>query len=222
MTDEADIARVRKKLARATNAMHKVAKNDKANLGEKIGDVSFANIEAVLTTVKEALQEENLAVSQPFTIVHNQNQSIMTVDTMITCEDTGQYLLFQGPGFPVKGAPQEAGGAITYFRRYGLVSFFGLIVDDDDGTQATRSERTPQARTEAETAIRSWLANQPDDQKAQFAADFKEAFGGLTLSALPPNKHGEALSFQKFWYQKSVTGETPAVSDTPPTESEEA
>lgn len=197
-THTPDLSTVRRKLARATNAMHAVTKNASANLGDKIGDVKFADIGMVLTVVKEALQYEGLSLQQPFGIHHNTGQTIITVDTVITDTISGDYVMFQGPGFPVKGAPQDAGGAITYFRRYALVTLFGLIVEDDDATQATRAERTPDKRTEAETEIRQWLSSKDPDTKARFAADFQEAFGS-TLTNLPQNRHGDALTFQKQW-----------------------
>jgi len=42
-----------------------------------------------------------------------------------------------------KGDMQQLGGAITYARRYSLVSLFGLAVDDDDGNEASEHPSIP-------------------------------------------------------------------------------
>ena len=205
MSDEIELAMLRKKLARATNAVHPVSKDATVNLGDKIGNVSYATIGQVLTTVKAALQAEGLSLQQPFTMHEAGNGTmIMSIDTLIMDSDTGSYLMFSGPGFPVKGDPQAAGGAITYFRRYALVTLFGLIVDDDDGTQATRAHRNPDRRTEAEGMIRDWLATQDKNSVKQFAAAFKDEFNS-TLTELPIQHHGDALTFQKEWAENAVT-----------------
>lgn len=207
MPDEASVAVVRKKLALATNAVHTVLKDSTANMGDRIGNVSYASIGAVLTAVKAALQEQNLALSQPFGYVPTDALPIMTVDTIITDTTTGDYLAFQGPGFPVKGDPQAAAGAITYFRRYALVTLFGLIVDDDDGNEATRIHRNPLARTDAEIETRAIIAEMDDEDRPQFFQDFQEQFGS-NLSDLSTHRHGAALSFTRFW----------SANDDPPAE----
>ena len=201
------MARLRRKIARATNAVHTVQKNATANLGEKIGDVHFANLGAVLTEIKAALQEEAVSLQQPFT-VHPTDPPVMTVDTILTDAETGMYLMYGGPGFPVKSDPQAAGGAITYFRRYALVSLFGLIVEDDDAVEATRQARDPHRRTKAEGMIRDWLAGLPGWQVSAFASDFQEAFGS-TLTNLPTGRHGDALAFQKEWVASEPHDPTP-------------
>ena len=42
-----------------------------------------------------------------------------------------------------KSDMQQLGGAITYARRYALVSLFGLAVEDDDGEQASEHPSIP-------------------------------------------------------------------------------
>jgi hypothetical protein len=42
-----------------------------------------------------------------------------------------------------KGDMQQLGGAITYARRYSLVSLFGLAVEDDDGNEASEHPSIP-------------------------------------------------------------------------------
>lgn len=203
---EVEINRLRRKVARATNAMHPVSKNTTANLGEKRGSYSYANIEAVLHTVKAALQEEGVALQQPFTIKET-DPPVLTVDTVLTDAETGTYIMYPGPGFPVKGDPQACGGAITYFRRYALVALFGLIVDDDDAQQATHAHKNPGNRSEAETNVRSAIAQMSSDDKQAFVADFKDTFG-MGLSELPVSSHEAALSYTNKWINKPSDNQT--------------
>lgn len=189
------------KIARATNAMHSVSKDASANLGDKIGDVKYATIGAVLNTVKGALQAEGLALLQSVGyVVSDTNLPVMTINTFIIDTETGQSVEFTGPGFPVKGDSQAAGGAMTYYRRYTLVTLFGLIVDDDDAVQATRIDRNPTGRTEAEVEIRRLISDMADDVRKDFIADFKTTFG-VGLSDLDSNRHGEALGYTKHWLE---------------------
>ncbi len=212
MTED-DAALLRKKLARVTNAVHSVGKNASADMGDKIGAVAYANIGAVLTAIKSELQAEGLSLMQPFGFVTvDGGLPVMTIDTIITDTATGHFLVFQGPGFPVKGDPQAAGGAITYFRRYSLVTLFGLVVEDDDASQATHIERNPNRRTPAEGEIRDWLSTITVEDTKLFAADFKDEFG-TTLSNLPTGRHGDALTFMKFW----KTGSGPTAEEPPTT-----
>lgn len=195
MTDNIEM-----KFARAVNAVHAVTKDSDVNLGAKIGTISYASIGTVLTHVKRALHAEGLALLQPVGyITSDGNLPVMTINTQIIDTANGAKIEFDGPGFPVKGDPQAAGGAMTYFRRYSLVSLFGLIVEDDDGTQATQMERNPQERTNAELQIRQLVGAMDTDKQKLFMTDFVEKYGKLI--DLDSNRHGEALGWSKNWVQ---------------------
>lgn len=193
MPDEQDPqAPIRRKLARATQKMARVTKTKIANTGSYT--YTYASLADVLDVVKEQLESEGLVLTQPVDIV-NGNQ---IVTTLITCVDTGDYLMFPGPGVPVKGDPQAAGSALTYNRRYALTSLFALEVEDDDGAVAHRSATRPQERTEAEAEVRRIIAGMSPDDQAAFQSDFRAEFGS-TLTALPESRHGDALKYAKFW-----------------------
>jgi hypothetical protein len=187
-----DINAMRAKLARATQAMSSVSKTKTANVGTYT--YTYATLTDVLTTVKNALTEQGLVLMQPIEI----RDGFQVVSTLITDITTGEYLMFPGPGVPVKGDPQAAGSALTYNRRYALTSLFGLEVDDDDGATAHRAETKPQSRTEAEVETRKIIAALSADDQSAFQADFREEFHS-TLTGLPESRHGEALKFAKFW-----------------------
>jgi hypothetical protein len=98
--------------------------------------------------------------------------------------------------------PKEAqayGSALTYARRYQLMTVFGIAPEDDDGKAATvAAQAQPGRRTEAERMIREQIAGLTARDRARYVEDFKTAFG-VGLSDLPANKHGEALTWSREW-----------------------
>jgi hypothetical protein len=154
----------------------------------------YATLTDTLEAVKTACSTNGLAVAQTI-VEHGDRWQIVT---QIIEVDTGDSLTFPGPVMPVKGEPQAMGSALTYARRYALTTLFMLNVEDDDGQQAQRAATKPTERTEAERLTREIIAGFDKDVKQQFAADFKEQFGS-TLLDLPESRHGEALSWTKWW-----------------------
>lgn len=58
--------------------------------------------------------------------------------------ETGESVASELGMVPAKQDPQGVGSAITYARRYLLVTMFDLTVDDDDGNTASRPTPLPQ------------------------------------------------------------------------------
>jgi hypothetical protein len=154
----------------------------------------YADVNQILHMIKPVLLTHDLTVSQPVDIVDGN----MVVTTMIICLRTGERLQFPGPGFPVKGDPQQSGSALTYMRRYALTSLFALEAHDDDAGLAHRAEATPQDRTPAETEVRSLIRDMTREDRGLFVADFRAEFG-TGLTELPESRHGDALTFTKAW-----------------------
>jgi len=57
-----------------------------------------------------------------------------------------------------KGGAQETGSAISYARRYSLLTFCGLATEDDDGSRAQQSHDEPPAKSDAELQTDALLA----------------------------------------------------------------
>lgn len=98
----------------------------------------YADLPAILEVVLPKLNENGL-----FLVQHPINEGDRVgVKTQIIYQD-GEMI---ESAFTVKLAkddPQGAGSAITYCRRYALVSILGLNVDkDDDGNMASGNEAT--------------------------------------------------------------------------------
>lgn len=96
----------------------------------------YAGLPSILEVVLPILHKHGLIISQ--SPVSNKEEGV-GVHTSIVYAKTGEIL--QGSFLlPLaKNDPQGAGSAITYARRYALVSMLGLNVDeDDDGNEASK------------------------------------------------------------------------------------
>lgn len=183
---------LKQKFAKACLAMEPVVKDQTADV--KTYTYNYADLTSVLRVVKTALATQNLTLSQPIVVEGDH----LLVTTLVTDIDTGESLSFGGPGCPIKGDPQAAGSAISYFRRYALLSLFALEQEDDDGAQAGRQARDPHNRTPAETEVRRIITEMTQAQQTEFITDFRNQFG-CSLTDLAESRHGEALKYVKFW-----------------------
>lgn len=93
----------------------------------------YAGLPSVLEAVLPILNENGLVLSQsPIT-----DGDRIGVETTIY-HTSGEYITSKFTMNLAKNDPQGAGSAITYARRYALVSMLGLNVDeDDDGNTAS-------------------------------------------------------------------------------------
>jgi hypothetical protein len=93
---------------------------------------NYADINSIIDTVEPILLDHGLLLIQP--IIYDK------VCTCIVDVETGEkidcYLQL-----PVITDAQKLGGAITYFRRYTLVSLLSLQAVDDDGHEASRAPK---------------------------------------------------------------------------------
>lgn len=95
----------------------------------------YADLPAVIAAIKPALIKHGLAFTQPC----QPSEEGVTVSTML--HHAGGETLNLGSLFvPAnKRDAQGFGSALTYARRYALVSAFGVPTEDDDGNAASAS-----------------------------------------------------------------------------------
>lgn len=94
---------------------------------------TYATLPNILAEVKPILNALKLVLTQPIT--NNE------VKTIITCSESGEKIE-SGIPLPTNLNAQQAGSAITYFRRYTLSSLLALEIDeDDDGNKASIPEK---------------------------------------------------------------------------------
>ena len=117
------------KLHRAKLAIGKVTKNANNPHFKK----SYADLNAILSTVEPVLLENGLLLIQPI-----QGNSVCT---QIVDIDSGA-MLESCMDLPQGITPQQMGSAITYYRRYTLQSALSLQAVDDDGQQASKEQPT--------------------------------------------------------------------------------
>ena len=96
---------------------------------------NYADINSILEMLKPVLKEHDLCLYQPVTT----RDQMTYVDTVIADLKSDETIEFPGMAFSTSKDPQAAGSAITYFRRYCLVSLFALQAGDDDGSHARQA-----------------------------------------------------------------------------------
>lgn len=96
---------------------------------------TYADINEILSEVKPLLSELNMVLSQPI--------SDGVQYSIVTDVETGEALT-SSIKLPDNLQPQQLGGAITYFRRYTLVTLLSLETEEDNDGNNT----TPPAPTE--------------------------------------------------------------------------
>ena len=93
----------------------------------------YATLEGVIEAVTEPLAKHG------FLLIHRstQNEHGMTITTELVHE-SGESFVTAIPLVLGKNDMQGLGSAITYARRYGIMSLLNLPAEDDDGNQASR------------------------------------------------------------------------------------
>jgi len=91
----------------------------------------YFDINQLLEKLKPLLEKHNLILLQP---IKNGEVISAIIDTEDNKEISSSLKLPEG----VK--PQDMGSAITYYRRYTLVSLLAIEAEDDDGAKATKKE----------------------------------------------------------------------------------
>ena len=136
---------------------------------------SYADLNAVISSIKESLNNANISVLQP--IGHDEQGNY--VETMLL-HTSGEYFSGKMLITPIKADPQAEGSAITYARRYGLQSMVLLPAEDDDGEtamqrnepmNANQRDWLTQAITKLDgndgTKLNGWLKKQHTNTEAE-------------------------------------------------------
>lgn len=90
---------------------------------------NYSTIESVIDTIEEPLNLSGLGFYQ--SVKNN------VLETIIYDEETSETVTSEIPLILSKQDMQQLGSAITYARRYGLVSMLGLEQEDDDSNNAS-------------------------------------------------------------------------------------
>jgi len=140
-----DINELAGALAVARNNMQSVGKGTKAHYG------NYADLNAFIDASVEALLDQGLMVTQhPITQFIASTDSQVPPVLLIGCEtlimhDSGQWQKSQLLLPCMDLSPQQAGGVITYSRRYALQAILLLPAKDDDAQSAQDATKKIQA-----------------------------------------------------------------------------
>jgi hypothetical protein len=93
---------------------------------------NYADINSIIDTVEPILLDHGLLLIQPV-----KEDKVYTI--VVDIENGDRFESFMQ--LPVITDAQKLGGAITYFRRYTLVSLLSLQAVDDDGHEASRAPK---------------------------------------------------------------------------------
>jgi hypothetical protein len=178
--------------ARALGEIVNVAKTQTADTGKY--SYTYADLGDVLDECKRACGDQGLTIVQVPTV----QDGFLALGMWLIHAGGGQ-VTFDPLMMQLPKEAQAYGSALTYARRYQLMTVFRIAPEDDDGQAATTAAQTqPGRRTEAERLIRESIATMDDATRSHFAADFKRQFG-MPLMDLPASKHGDALTWSREW-----------------------
>ena len=168
LTTSIEINEIAAALAKAQGAMDNASK-DRSNPAFKS---KYADLASVRDATSGPLSANGIAVLQAAATTADG----VTVETRFV-HTSGQWLACTIGAVPKAYDPQSVGSAITYLRRYGLMSMAGIAPEDDDGNAASgrndppawqREERRPESRPESRREEpKRWT----DSQRAAFCAE---------------------------------------------------
>jgi hypothetical protein len=93
---------------------------------------TYISLDRVLETVLPVLREHGLMLTQ----APDMAGPTPALTTRLTHVETGESFESQAPLVLERETPQAVGSAITYMRRYSILSILGLTADEDDDGEA--------------------------------------------------------------------------------------
>lgn len=131
----------------AAQATFKPAVRDATNphFGSK-----FVSLTGVIDAVSASLRDAGIAFVQATDVTDNGGTVLVT--TLI--HESGEWLSGRYPVRAVKQDPQSEGSALTYARRYALMSLVGIAPEDDDGAAGSAPDHDAEAREHEREGLR--------------------------------------------------------------------
>lgn len=135
MTQENTVNAIATALAKAQSEMGKALKqSNNPHFRSK-----YADLGSVMDACMPALNANGIAVIQPTITVEGER----FVETIFMHGESGGQLSCQVPLIVSKNDMQAFGSAVTYARRYGLMTMAGIAPEDDDGNAAKAAPPEP-------------------------------------------------------------------------------
>lgn len=132
----ADIGKLAEALAKAQAKLEQPQKNKKATIKMKAGgqySYDYADLPAVIDSLRAALSENGLSYVQPMRIDGDR----LTLVTRLM-HASGQWVASEWP-LKVSSDPKETAAMLTYGRRYSLTSLCGISAEETDDDAERRN-----------------------------------------------------------------------------------
>ena len=166
-------------------------KADNPYFGSKYADLAVC-IEAVI----DALHDNGIALIQ-----HTDQSDKGVIVSTVFMHESGEHMETGSIFVPAaQNSPQAFGSALTYARRYSLMTACGIAPEDDDGNAASK----PVAKPAVQPAVEydAWTTKFGDVPSYETAAEAEMAgtpsHGATEQTQRPTCKHGE-----RVWKQQS-------------------
>ncbi len=124
---------------------------------------SYVDINSVLQALLPLLHDEKILLIQP---TGEKNGVNCLFTKLISVEDNSE--IEEVMLLPTGLDAQKTGSALTYYRRYMLVSLFGLMATDDDGVAGSNPVKEKSKPTEEMVLEMESLMNSDDAFKTQW------------------------------------------------------
>ncbi len=129
-----------KKLSEQLLEFHNLTKDVLLDGDNPFTKSKYPTIANVIKTIKPTLYELGIVYTQNPTIENNED---VLKTRIFLAENPSDFIESTIRLLMPKNDMQQLGGAITYARRYALVSLLGIIAHDDDGTEVSEKPRLP-------------------------------------------------------------------------------
>jgi hypothetical protein len=166
-------------------------KADNPYFGSKYADLAVC-IEAVI----DALHDNGIALIQ-----HTDVSDKGVIVSTVFMHESGEHMATGSIFVPAaQNSPQAFGSALTYARRYSLMTACGIAPEDDDGNAA--SKPAPARKPDVTAELDVWntkyepIPSYPTAAEAEMAGT--PSHGSSEPTAVPTCKHGD-----RVWKQQS-------------------
>lgn len=146
----------------------------------------YADLASVVDACMPSLNDHGIAVIQPTTDDENGRY----VETILIHGESGETLKCRVPLIVAKNDMQGYGSAVTYARRYGLMSMSGIAPEDDDGNAAAKAAPKPEAAISPDQYIK--LRDKMEEAEAD-ESKFLTAYRAPSLQQFPTSKFADAM-----------------------------
>lgn len=158
----------------------------------------YADLASVMAACLPALNANGIAVIQP---PYQDDAGARFVKTIFIHGETGETAECAVPLIVAKNDMQGYGSAVTYARRYGLMSMAGIAPEDDDGNAAAKAPPVVEQRRDtgpsaAQIAAGSLANAESLDQLAAIWRDIPRSVQGEALVIKAKDDRKAALSRQ--------------------------